>query len=465
MRRDTDAHHDEILRQASLEHVRLLVEKNRQDTGLDGPPVAPRRIGSIGIVGAGMMGTAIAAVHLKHDLPVRISDTDETMLAGAGDKIVSELSGETSEAKTRGLVDRLVSPVADETDLAGCDLVLESIVEDVYLKRQLYGRLQPRLSGQTILASNTSTIPIERLADGLADPERFCGFHFCHPVQQRPLVEIIRGPATSDLTITTMVAHAKAVGKMPIVVADGPGFLINRLLLPYLGEALELLLEGVDIKDVEAAATGFGMAKGPLGLLDEIGLDTTLKGGLVLAAAFPERTVASPLLVAMVKAGLLGVKSGAGFFTYDRKTDDIQAERTLNAAATRLIAQWAYSPQKQMPEKPTPEKPSPEKPSPGEITTRLFLPMVLEATRILAEQRVRHPRDIDLGVLFGLGFPAQRGGLLWWADTLGAAEIIEMLRSLERLGPRAEPTPLLIEMARDDTRFYDPPAHRGVGLA
>jgi len=455
LRRDTDAHHDEILRQASLEHVRLLVEKNRQDTGLDGPPVAPRRIGSIGIVGAGMMGTAIAAVHLKHDLPVRISDTDETMLAGAGDKIVSELSGETSEAKTRGLVDRLVSPVADETDLAGCDLVLESIVEDVYLKRQLYGRLQPRLPGQTILATNTSTIPIERLADGLADPARFCGFHFCHPVQQRPLVEIIRGPATSDLTIATMFAHAKAVGKMPIVVDDGPGFLINRLLLPYLGEALELLLEGVDIKDIEAAATGFGMAKGPLGFLDEIGLDTTLKGGLVLAAAFPERTVASPLLVAMVKAGLLGVKSGAGFFTYDRTTDDIQAEKTLDAAAVQLIAQWAYSPQKQMP----------QKRSPGEITTRLFLPMVLEATRILAEQKVRHPRDIDLGVLFGLGFPSQRGGLLWWADTLGAGRIIEMLRSLERLGPRAEATPLLIEMARDDTRFYDPPTHRGVGLA
>ena len=460
MRCDTDAHHDEMLRQASLENVRLLVEKNRHDTGLDGPPVAPRRIGSIGIVGAGMMGTAIAAVHLKHDLPVRISDTDETMLAGACDKIVSELSGEMSEAKTRGLVDRLVSPVADETALAGCDLVLESIVEDAGLKRQLYGRLQPRLSGQTILASNTSTIPIERLAVGLADPARFCGFHFCHPVQQRPLVEIIRGPATSDLTIATMVAHAKAVGKMPIVVDDGPGFLINRLLLPYLGEALELLLEGVDIKDIEAAATGFGMAKGPLGLLDEIGLDTTLKGGLVLAAAFPERTVASPLLVAMVKAGQLGVKSGAGFFTYDRKTDDIQAERTLDAAAARLIAQWAYSPQKQMPQKQMSQKPSPQK-----ITTRLFLPMVLEATRILAEQKVRHPRDIDLGVLFGLGFPAQRGGLLWWADTLGAGRIIEMLRWLERLGPRAEPTPLLIEMARDNTRFYDPPAHRGVCLA
>jgi 3-hydroxyacyl-CoA dehydrogenase/enoyl-CoA hydratase/3-hydroxybutyryl-CoA epimerase/3-hydroxyacyl-CoA dehydrogenase/enoyl-CoA hydratase/3-hydroxybutyryl-CoA epimerase/enoyl-CoA isomerase len=376
-------------------------------------------------------------------------------VASLPERVAAELYGDMAPAEARELVGRLLSPVSDLAELGRCDLVVEAIVESYATKRNLYGQLEEHLDRHAVFASNTSTIPVGRLAANLADPARFCGLHFCPPVQHRPLVEVVRAPRTSDHTVATAVTHVKAIAKMPIVVQDGPAFLVNRLLLPYLGEALELLLEGASIEAVERAATDFGMARGPLRLLDEIGLDTALRAGWVLAEAFPERIVASPLLVAMVKAGRLGYKSGAGFFEYagaagggasalaEQAADEAVADHVLRP----LLTPWAR-----------PAAPH----TPHCITMRLLLPMVLEATRILEENKVRDPRDIDLAVIFGLGFPVARGGLLWWADTLGAARLIEMLRPLERLGPRARPTPLLRELARSAGHFYQtPPAgHR-----
>ena len=430
----------------ALRNVRLLVERNRRDTGLDSASVSPQAVRSVGIVGAAMMGTCMAAAHVKHGLPVVITDADQGVLAGAGPRIAAALAGNGSDAERRHLVARLVTTTGELAAVARCDLVLESITEDFTAKHRLFSQLEEELAPAAIVASNTSTIPIGRLAAGLADPSRFCGIHFCHPVPERPLVEIIRGPKTSDLTIATAVAHAKAIARMPIVVQDGPGFLINRLLLLYLSEAMEMLLEGASVEAVEEAATAFGWAKGPLRLLDEIALDTTLQGGWIPSEAFPDRITASPLLVAMVQAGRLGRKSGAGFFTYltPSQLAGPQATAHLGAqssdeALRAIIAQSARPPQQH---------------TPHSITTRLLLPMVLEATRVLEENKVRDPRDIDLGVLFGLGFPPSRGGLLWWADTLGAARITEMLRPLQRLGARAQPTPMLREMARTAGHFY-----------
>jgi 3-hydroxyacyl-CoA dehydrogenase len=262
-------------------------------------------------------------------------------------------------------------------------------------------------------------------------------------------VEIIRGPKTSDQTIATLAAHAKAIDKLPIIVADGPGFLINRLLLPYLTEALELLMEGAKIDMIESAATEFGMAKGPFHLMDEIGLDTTLQAGWSMASAFPDRIPVSPLLVALIKLGRLGQKSGAGFFSYADSVA-IASSTAPYTATLEIIARWAKTTKQHSSE---------------DIVIRLLLPMILEATRILEEggwlghlarkERPRcDPRDIDLGVIFGLGFPAQRGGLLWWADTIKPSTILEMLRPLESIGPRLQPTPLLLELAAHGERFY-----------
>ncbi len=291
-------------------------------------------------------------------------------------------------------------------------------------------------SRKTILATNTSTIPITRLAADFAHPDRFCGIHFFNPVRKMALVEVIRGRETSDETVATAVAYAKSVGKSPIVVNDGPGFLVNRLLLPFLNEALELISDGAPIKLIERASKDFGMPMGPLALYDMVGIDTSFYAGRVMWEAFPDRITASPILPALIKAGRLGQKSGSGFFRYKDKHGRGEPDPALD----KLIAAYIRGSRGFTQE---------------EVTSRLFLPMVLEATRILEEKIVRDVRDVDLGVIFGLGFPPFKGGLLFWADTVGAAKIVEMLKPLERLGERTKPTPMLLEMARTGRKFYD----------
>ena len=419
----------------ALRNVEKLIERNRRDAGTDHAGVAVREIRSVGLVGAGMMGAAIAAANVKQNIPVTVTDLDENTLAAAPLRIAAELApeGESPDDEILRAVGRLITRTTDVRQVAACDLVVESVAETVAAKHQVYAQLEPNCSPNAILTSNTSTIPIGQLAAELEDRSRFCGLHFFHPVRYRPLAEIIRGPDTSDETIATAVAYAKRIEKMPIVVDDGPGFLVNRLLHPYLTEALELLLDGATIDQIERAATGFGMAIGPLRILDEIGIDTVFLGGRVLWDAFPDRVVASPLLVTMIKAGRLGKKSGAGFFRYRNGQAEPDPE------VERIIANWARSAEQFAAE---------------QIVDRLLLPMVLEGTRLLEERHVRDPRDVDLGVLFGLGFPAARGGLLWWADTLGIKSIVARLRSLDPLGPRAEPTAMLLEMAAAGRRFY-----------
>jgi 3-hydroxyacyl-CoA dehydrogenase len=272
----------------------------------------------------------------------------------------------------------------------------------------------------------------------LPDPSRFCGMHFLHPVRERRLVEIVRGPQTSKTTIAAAREHVRRIGRMSIVVEDGPGFLVNRLLFPYLGEALELLRAGVPAGVIEDAAAEFGMAIGPLRLMDEIGLDTTLQAGWVLAAAFPERIISSPLLVTLVKAGHLGQKSGKGFFAYDDPSR-LPSSGNLDAETERRLGRWIETS---------------GKPPSAPIAHQLVLPMLLEATRMLEEGKIDDARHVDVAMLFGLGFPAEKGGLLWWADTLGPRRILDMLAALPAAQERHRPTPLLERMATTDGRFY-----------
>ena len=422
----------------ALENVDRIVSGSRRNLSAGRSPARHRAIRSVGIIGAGMMGTAIAAAHVQHGLPVVIHDSNAAALAGADAAIAAELRETYSDSVMDG-VGRRMRASGELAEAAGCDLVVESIVEMLPAKRRLYREMQPHLAEHTIVASNTSTIPIGRLAENFPDASRFCGLHFFHPVRQRRLVEVVRGPKTSDRTIHAVTGHASHIERMPIVVEDGPGFVANRLLFPYLSEALELVREGVGLERIELAAIEFGMAIGPLRLIDEIGLDTTLQAGWVLSAAFPERIVASPLLVSMIKAGRLGRKAGAGFFSYGGGDDEIAGRYTVDAAVAKILAPWID-------------------PAAGRahdrLAFRLILPMLLEATRILEEEKVGDVRDIDLAVLFGLGFPAARGGLLWWADTLGAGQIIGQIESLGVKRPQFRLTRLLVAMAESGRRFY-----------
>ena len=427
--------------QDPFEHVASLILTNHRHAGIAPSASVAREVRSVAVVGAGTMGASIAAANVRRQVPVVITDVDPGALDRVAERIAAEVGDNGSPADPAALqeVARWVEPTMAPARIGACDLVIESVTESAAAKQEVYGRLERHLPASTLLASNTSTIPIGRLAECLADGGRFCGLHFFHPVRRRPLVEVVRGPQTRQETIDAAVGYVKRIGKMPIVVDDGPGFLVNRLLVPYLTEALELLLDGATIDAVERAATEFGMAFGPLRLLDEIGLDTALLAGRVLWEAFPERFVASPLPVAMYKAGRLGRKSGKGFFCYPEGLD-LDEPGEPDPAIEPILAAWARPP-RQLP--------------PETITARLLLPMVLEATRLLEEGTVRDPRDIERGVVFGLGFPMARGGLLYWADAFGTEKILAMLRDLEPLGARFQPTAMLLDMAGRKGRFLD----------
>jgi 3-hydroxyacyl-CoA dehydrogenase len=419
----------------AFENVRRLELWSLGEHGDDLAPAASSPIKNVGIFGAGMMGISIAVAHVERQVPVVVSDVNPAVLAAAAASITADLPADVRSHAP--LASQLLRVTSDAAEAARCDLVLETIVESLPAKLRLYSQLQECIAPDAIVASNTSTIPIGRLADKVPDASRFCGMHFLHPVRHRRLVEIVCGPRTSQPTIAAATSHVRRIGRMPIVVRDGPGFLVNRLLFPYLGEALEMLREGVPAGAIERAARDFGMAIGPLRLMDEIGLDTTLQAAWVLAAAFPERIVSSPLLVSLVKAGRLGQKAGAGFYAYgpSARADDDSPDRAVD----EIIQPWIDAPARR---------------SGQPIAHRLVLPMLLEATRVLHEGKVGDVREVDLAVLFGLGFPADKGGLLWWADGVGPRRILDMLSALPAMEERHRPTPLLESLAKTDGRFY-----------
>src|SRR5207253_3315386 len=261
--------------------------------------------------------------------------------------------------------------------MADRDVVIEAVIENEATKTQLYRDLQPILKPDVILASNTSTISITRMAQSWHKPENFAGMHFFNPVDRMQLVEVIRAEKTSDTTVATLVALAKRIGKTAIVVRDCPGFLVNRILFPYINESLVLLEEGAEPRAIDKAATAFGMPMGPITLNDLVGLDTALYAGRVVNAAFADRAKSSRILDELVAAGRLGQKSGAGFYSYAKGSkggDDPAFAAILAKVRTgqREIGQ-------------------------EEITDRLFLPMLVEASRVLSEGIVRDPGDVDMG--------------------------------------------------------------------
>ena len=424
----------------ALINVFFLTDRNKKDTGIARAGVEPRKIKSVGVVGAGIMGAGIAASAIKRELPVTITDSRSESLAGGVRTALEEVSYDKTKRGPDASKMLKFAPLARATtadaEFAGCDLVIEAIIEQLEAKRALYARLEPTISPQAILASNTSAISIADLAAKLKHPERFVGIHFFNPVRQMPLVEVIRGPRTSDETVATAVAFAKGLGKSPIVVEDGPGFLVNRLLFPYMNEALVLLEEGVEIKHIDGAAKAFGLPMGPIQLYDVVGLDTCYHAGHVMATAFPDRVIEPSILKAMVDAKRLGQKTGAGFFQYKDPKAKGQPDPTLATVIGPLIKKGL-------------------KLSEGQLIDRLILPMLLEATRVLEEKKVRDARDVDLGLIFGIGFPPFKGGLLHWADTIGAAKIIERLKPWKALGARFQPTPLLERLAASGGHFYD----------
>jgi 3-hydroxyacyl-CoA dehydrogenase/enoyl-CoA hydratase/3-hydroxybutyryl-CoA epimerase/3-hydroxyacyl-CoA dehydrogenase/enoyl-CoA hydratase/3-hydroxybutyryl-CoA epimerase/enoyl-CoA isomerase len=252
---------------------------------------------------------------------------------------------------------------------------------------------------------------------------------------------VIRGRQTSDATIATAVAYAKSLGKSPIVMNDGPGFLVNRLLLPYMNEAALLLCEGAEIHAIERAAKSFGMPMGPFTLYDVVGLDVAVHAGRTMAEAFPDRIVPAEIVPKLVEHGRLGQKVGMGFFDYAPAKGGKPPRGSDSPEVAKLIEQCRTGDARKF--------------AADELTDRLFLPMLVEATRVLEDGVVADVRDVDLALILGIGFPPFRGGLFFWADELGAGKIVEKLKQFAPLGKRYEPTAMLLRLADNNSRFYD----------
>ena len=364
----------------------------------------PKSNETIAILGAGLMGTAIAAAFLKRRFPVILFDVSQQVIVAARDRVEAELAMQGVDVPDE-MADVLshLECVDSVAEIARASFVIESITEKTRAKGKLYAQVVPRLADSALLVSNTSTISIDELAATLPASttgnmaERFCGFHFFHPVRERSLVEIVRGRVTSQETLERVTHLAVAVGKTPMVVNDGPGFVVNRLLNAYLTGALQLLAEGATIRQVDAAAEEFGMAMGPFRVMDEIGLDVTVHGGWVLYKAFPERVEPSPILLELIRDGNLGRKTGCGFYRYESSTMWELPGTDNNRLNTRIAEKYRSgrkSPLTSM--------------RYDTIVDRLIGEMFREGQRILEDGVVRSAAEIELAVVLGLGFPENR---------------------------------------------------------
>jgi len=432
---------------AAAEHVERLTEQARSfgvrppDDAVYGRVPASDRLSLVGICGAGVMGTGIAVANLRNRVRVKLYDASAESLQRA----CEVLQREFTQTTLPGQFGQWVEICATHQPLGDCDLLIECVAENRELKQRVLQQLAARVTQPAVCVTNTSTIRLAELAASVSDPGRFAGLHFCNPIPLRPLVEIVRTDRTSAATIGRLLDYVSRIGKLPIIVRDSPGFLVNRLLLPYLNEALEMLCQGTDLRTIDDVGRRFGMELGPFEMLDMIGVDTAMRAGRTLWEAFPDRIALTPILPRLVKLGRLGQKTGVGFYRYPAADGRGQFDPDLPQILAPYVRRLGS-------------------PDATQIAARLVLPMLLEAARALEEGVVQHARDVDLGVLFGLAFPRVRGGLLYWADQVGAARILEMLQPLQATGSRMAAPPWLQTMAATGGRFFEepmrPPANR-----
>lgn len=413
----------------------------KKDSGVPVPPPAPapRAIDRIAVLGTGFMGAGIASVAAQQGVPVRFKDTDHgRVLKGLAS--VREVMKErlTRKQITRQQFDDQMSLVGGTVDYMGfgnIPLVIEAVFEDVEVKHAVIRELEAVLPPGAIVASNTSTIPIARLAEASRDPSHVIGMHFFSPVHKMPLLEVIAAPATARDVVTTVVAFGKRIGKTVIVVHDSPGFYANRILVPYLNEAGRLLDEGASIDAIDRALVAFGFPVGPITLLDEVGIDVGGKAGRIIADAFGPRLALSTSLERVLASGRTGRKGRKGFYLYDKKGK----KGGVDATVYELL--------------PTGMRRSliPE----AEIASRTVLAMVNEAARCIEEGIISSPRDGDVGAVYGIGFPPFRGGPFRYADAVGATTLVRQLEAFnDRFPPRFEPAELLLDMSRRGNTFY-----------
>ncbi len=408
-------------------------------------PDEARPVNTVGVLGAGLMGSGIAQVTAENGTDVVLKD--QTLeLAAKGKKAVWTALDEQKEKGiintfTRDQIAERVAPTSAYALLESCDLVIEAVPEDLSIKHQVLSAVEEVVAEDTVLASNTSALPISQIAEGVDDPSRVLGMHYFSPVPDIPLLEIVTTEATSDAALATAYAAGLAQDKTVIVVNDGPGFYTTRILALYMNEALLLFDNGAEVEAVDEAMKDAGFPMGPFELFDLVGLDVAAKITEVMGDALsPERVDISETAAHLADADLLGQKTDLGFYTYD--ADDDQDDKDPEAV-NEAVYHYASAPTRTTP--------------PAEVVQdRLLLMMVNEAVRCLEDEVLRAPIDGDLGAVFGLGFPPFLGGPFRHVDTEGAETMVNALERLaDRHGNRFRPAERLRTHASQNTTFYD----------
>ena len=396
------------------------------------------------VLGAGIMGGGIAYQSASKGVPILMKDIAQQGLdAGMEEagtlfgKLVGR--GKMSATKMAASLNK-IQPTLNYAGIENAEVVVEAVVENPKVKKMVLAECEALMSPDAILCSNTSTIQISELAEALERPENFCGMHFFNPVHKMPLVEVIRGKKSSDAAVAKVMSYAVSLGKTPVLVNDCAGFLVNRVLFPYLGSANGLIKEGVSFTHMDKVMERWGWPMGPAYLQDVVGLDTCEHASKVMAAAFPDRMQPSFKSAAEVlfEAGRLGQKNASGFYKYapDKKG---RIQKVADDSVAALLEGHVDASAEMDDET---------------IIDRLMIPMALEMVRCLDEGIVASPAEADMAVIMGVGFPPFRGGIFRYLDTVGIQAFCDKAQQYSDLGPEYALLDSLLAMAKEGRTFY-----------
>ena len=404
-----------------------------------------RPVKQAAVLGAGIMGGGIAYQSASRGTPIIMKDIkDEQLHLGMSEanKLLAKMVERRKMTPEKaGDVLSNIRATLNYGDFANVDVIVEAVVENPKVKKAVLAEVEKLVRKDCIIASNTSSISIDVLAEAMERKENFLGMHFFNPVHKMPLVEVIYGAKTSKEAIATIVAYASAMGKTPIVVKNCPGFLVNRILFPYFGGFLGAIHDGADFVKVDKVMEEFGWPMGPAYLQDVVGMDTSHHVGDVLAEGYPDRMSKTfrTALDVMYEAKRFGQKNGVGFYKYETdpkgkpvKKPDPQSYELIKAVQPKGTVDMSEE----------------------EIVDRLMLPMLIETARCLEEGIVESAQEADMGLIMGVGFPPFRGGALKFIDTLGMKTVLEKAAKYAHLGKLYEPTAKMKEMAASGKKYY-----------
>ncbi len=410
---------------------------------------------SAAVLGAGIMGGGIAYQSAYEGVPIVMKDIAEKALelgmTEARKLLGKQLAREKIDADEMADILTRIRPTLSYGDFEDVDIVVEAVVENEKVKKSVLAEVEERVKDEAVLASNTSTISITRLGEGLKRPESFCGMHFFNPVHRMPLVEVIRGEKSSEQAVATTVAYALAMGKTPVVVNDCAGFLVNRVLFPYFAGFMKLVNEGVDFLRIDGVMEKFGWPMGPAYLLDVVGIDTAHHANAVMAEAYPDRmaTEERTAIDVMFEAERFGQKNGKGFYAYEPDKKG-RPKKTIDPEARALL-------------EPLVQEDRGDSITDQDIIDRMMLPLLIECSRCLEDDIVNTPVEVDIALVYGLGFPPFRGGAFRYADAVGIGALVEAAGRFTDLGKLYEPTQQMKQLAESGGQFHAMPDSGAAG--